>query len=428
MSFDMSRVLRSGRSLATANAAGCLGATVALLLASCGSDRATPTPTPSPSPPLPTFHSPAHMHSGQCPAGSRLVSAQDDLRGLVSSQPEGTQFCLSAGTYSALSLTPRTGDGFYGMPGAVLDGAAVSTPAFIARAPNVTIAGLVIRGYKLAAQTAAIDGINNSDTGAATWPGWQIIGNQITAIQGGRGVTVSDGWVVRDNIVSNNGELGLAGSGANIVIENNELLGNNQALYAKDWEAGGAKFTQASGLVFRGNYVHDNLGPGLWCDIDCHNVVIERNDISRNQGAGIFFEISQAGTIRGNRIFNNGQTSAGWIWDGGIQIAASSDVVVSGNWLLGNANGVSIIQQRRGQGQFGQHLVAHITVDRNTVDGGGRTGAVEDDGDTALFNRGIHFTSNTYHHSGGFAWLGGWLDWNGWRAAAQDVSGSWLAT
>jgi Right handed beta helix region len=49
------------------------------------------------------------------------------------------------------------------------------------------------------------------------------------------------------------------------------------------------KIDLSDGVTFRSNHVHDNVGPGLWCDINCHNVVYEDNLVERNQGAGIFY-------------------------------------------------------------------------------------------------------------------------------------------
>ena len=401
-----------------------LVAVSSIAFVACSSSSASRTTS---SPTLPSgVVGPAHLITG-CPNGARQVTPADDVASQVASQAAGTQFCFTAGTYQRLSVVPQAGDGFFGMPGAVIDGMGSTTPAFKATAADVTIMGLTIRGYSLAAQTAAIDGRSPKEAPSGG-TGWHVAGNLVTQITGGRGITAADGWVVSQNIITNNGELGLSGNGQNVRVENNEIAANNQGHYDKHWEGGGVKFVAATNLMMRGNYVHDNLGVALWCDIGCDNVTFDNNTVVGNLGAGVFFEISHTATITNNKIMNNGEKSEGWLWDGGIQVAASDNVTISGNTVQNDANGISLIQQRRGSGQFGQHLVANITVSGNMVSGSGRTGLVVDDGDSGVFSRGIHFSNNTYHLAEGFAWSGSWVDWSGWNAAGQDQAGSWSAT
>jgi hypothetical protein len=52
------------------------------------------------------------------------------------------------------------------------------------------------------------------------------------------------------------------------------------------WEAA-APDRGSDGVTFRGNHVHDNNGAGLWCDIECRNVVYEDNR-REQQDIGIF--------------------------------------------------------------------------------------------------------------------------------------------
>jgi hypothetical protein len=73
------------------------------------------------------------------------------------------------------------------------------------------------------------------------------------------------------------------------------------------WEAGGAKIALSDGVVFRSNHVHDNIGPGLWCDIGCRNVVYDGNLVENNQDIGIFHEISFKAVPR---VTGSGQTTS----------------------------------------------------------------------------------------------------------------------
>ncbi len=91
------------------------------------------------------------------------------------------------------------------------------------------------------------------------------------------------------------------------------------------------KIALSDGVTFRGNHVHDNNGTGLWCDIDCRNVVYEDNLVENNQYIGIFHEISFKAVIRNNVLRYNGRGHRGWFWGADITIAASQDVEVTGN-------------------------------------------------------------------------------------------------
>ena len=103
-------------------------------------------------------------------------------------------------------------------------------------------------------------------------------------------------------------------------------------------------------LIVRGNFVHDNNGPGLWTDIDNINTLYENNIVEGNSGAGIFHEISYSATIRNNQVRGNGFRNRGWLWEGGIMVAGSQGVEIYGNILEDNYNGITLIQQDRGSG------------------------------------------------------------------------------
>ncbi len=116
----------------------------------------------------------------------------------------------------------------------------------------------------------------------------------------GPGITFNSNWIVRNNYIHKNGQLGIGGSGENILVEANEISENNQAGFDTGWEAGGSKFAYTTNLTVRNNYVHDNLGPGLWTDIDNINTIYEENIVTYNNNAGIKHEISFDVIIRNN--------------------------------------------------------------------------------------------------------------------------------
>ena len=126
-------------------------------------------------------------------------------------------------------------------------------------------------------------------------------------LNSGAGISVGTGTRVRNCDVHHNGQIGIGGNGNDIRIEGNRIWSNNIYGFDPGWEAGGVKIAESDGVTFRGNHVHDNNGPGLWCDIDCRNVVYEDNLVENNQDIGIFHEISFNAVIRKNVVRHNGQ-------------------------------------------------------------------------------------------------------------------------
>ena len=103
------------------------------------------------------------------------------------------------------------------------------------------------------------------------------------------------------------------------------------------------KIGLSDGVTFRGNHVHHNEGPGIWCDMNCRNVVYETNIIELNKSAGIFYEISSKAIIRDNQVRHNGFGERVWFWGSDIQVASSEDVEVRGNTLSVSEGGCGIM-------------------------------------------------------------------------------------
>jgi parallel beta-helix repeat protein len=303
----------------------------------------------------------------------------------------------------------------------------VTPYAFIGTADDVEIRGIAVEKYATPAQEGAIQSQAQADGAMGT--NWLIADVEISGSHGA-GIRAGDHTIIRGVYVHDNGQLGVTAAGStNLLVEDSEIVHNNIAGFRWEWEAGGVKVTNSTDVVFNGNTVRDNDGPGLWADLDTVNTLYEDNVVVSNSGPGVFHEISGRAVVRRNTVEKNGFGKTSWLWGAGILVAASSDVEVYDNILAGNANGIAGVQQDRGEGPYGPRLLAGLSVHDNTMDlGDGRVGIVEDVGDTAVFDElGNRFERNTYVGASGrrYVWENRRMDRSGWVAQGQDIDGTW---
>ena len=300
--------------------------------------------------------------------------------------------------------------------------------AFESFAPDVSISSLTVEKYGSPAQKGAIH--------AREGTRW-IIENCAVRLNSGAGISVGTGTRVRNCDVHHNGQIGIEGDGKDILIEGNRIWSNNIHGFDPGWEAGGAKIAESDGVTFRGNHVHDNDGPGLWCDIECRNVVYEDNLVENNQHIGIFHEISFNAVIRRNVVRHNGNAYRKWFWGTDIVVAASQDVEVTDNKVTVSpgACGIMLIDQGRRKDAGGQYKTRNNTVRANemTFEGAVCAGGASDTGPenenfTIIADGNNRFDGNTYHVRGAsgpssFVWGQDVTDWSGFRGKGLEQSG-----
>jgi len=306
--------------------------------------------------------------------------------------------------------------------------ATVAAFAFDSAAPNVLIRNVTVEKYSSVAGKGAIQG--------KAGPGW-VVENCEVRLNSGAGIVIGTDGRVRGCNVHQNGQLGIAGQGKDILIENNRIWENNTHGFDFKWEAGGVKVVVSDGVVFRGNHVHDNVGPGLWCDIECRNVVYEGNLVERNHDAGIFHEISYKAIIRDNVLRYNGFGHRKWFWGPEVLVAASQDVEVYGNRLTIAAGGCGIVladQSRRMKGG-GRYKTRDNLVRDNQMkfEGAACAGGASDvqpgDENFSVITDGNNvFDGNVYRVSGTseparFVWGHEIFDWDGMRRAGPEQNG-----
>jgi len=277
----------------------------------------------------------------------------------------------------------------------------VTRSAFSGSAANVTISGLIVEKYAVPAQFGAI---GDQYPG----PNWTITNNEVRLNHSG-GILLLSGGTASQNYVHNNGQKGFGGSGNNILVDSNQVSFNNWAGFDCSWECGGMKFAITNSLTIRHNFVHDNLGPGMWIDTDNINTLYESNVVSNNRGGGITHEISYAAIIRNNTVCDNSVSGpTNWLWGSQILIQNSQNVQVYGNVVetppntaVRGSNGIGIIQQKRGSGAYGPYLAVNNSIHHNSIvyrGGVSSSGAVADYNQEQMLQTGNnHFDYNTYH-------------------------------
>jgi parallel beta-helix repeat protein len=170
---------------------------------------------------------------------------------------------------------------------------------------------------------------------------------------------------------------------------------------------------------------HDNIGPGLWLDIDNRAAVIRDNRVEDNIGAGIFYEISAGPTvIEDNEVRGNGHTDTDRL-TAGILISNSSNVTVRGNVLTDNARGIAAVSRGDRDPATGRLVVIDNDVTMTT----GWTGLdLARGAETMLLEPGggNRFDGNTYRVADDAArwWFwDGELTWSQWQGLGHDAGG-----
>lgn len=302
----------------------------------------------------------AASYPGQCNTNSPACIYPEDLFFNNVPKTRVTSLCLVVpGTWY---LNYSTGTAYMGDNPAGYTVEISELPyAFSGVATSVIISNLVIEKYACVAQSAAVNGAQS------TW--WTIEGNEIR-YNHGRGISSGNGMYIYNNNVHTNGNLGIGGSASNVFVQSNQISYNNYAGYSYYWEAGGVKFATVQNVTLEYNYSFNNLGPGLWNDINSQYVTYNENETSGNIEAGILSEISSDITISNNYIVNDGSNPSGaGIWYGaGILISNSSNVSIYSNNVVNCMDGIGGILANRGDAPNGQpYLLQNVSVTGNTI-------------------------------------------------------------
>ena len=211
------------------------------------------------------------------PAGSTTASRQ----ALINTNPSGTAFCLEAGAHSADgSNTPKSGNIFTGVYGAVIDATGWSTidpTQAVFRAHNENIDDVTIRNLKIvnAPQYAVRSYVDFSS-------GWLVEFCEFGFCN--FGIEVCHDSRTLNNLIHHSTTAAYTGNTPHDV-----LFGENTVEDTSG--AANQKLVEGFNHHFRSNIFRRQQN-GIWEDGDNHGVLIEGNLIEDCNGVGIFYEIS----------------------------------------------------------------------------------------------------------------------------------------
>ena len=253
-------------------------------------------------------------------------------------------------------------------PGAVLDGQNVNDFAIAgdqsSDTNNVTVEYLTIENFTAGSGEAVV--------GQDAQSGWVIRDDLIENNPFGAGAALSTDGTVTDNCLQKNGEYGYTAEGENgtenhVTLTNNDINDNNNAGYydipgstQQCGCSGGGKFWQTIDATVTGNYIHNNLGPGIWVDTANAGFNISGNYFANNWGSAVVYEISYNASITDNTMTGNDwgevQTNASPSFPAGTIYLANSGgdsrvasnyagtIDITGNRLSQNWGGIVLAQ------------------------------------------------------------------------------------
>jgi len=282
-------------------------------------DRA-PSPAPAPS-----RSSAPESTSGAAGARDCDVSVPDggDIQAAADAAPVGSVVCLT-GTYRiAAPIHAKDGQSFVG-------------PA--------SITGTTHTGFELKGRRSGLD-----EAIDVTLIDLDISGFELRAVECWRGTTILGGRLHHNG--RNGLGCGLEYARGHVLIDGVELDHNGSEGHLGSG-ASGMKIAQLGpdGLTVRNSNIHDNIGNGIWCDVQCVGTfLIEDNLITANARKGVHYEKSGASDefregevvegqaiIRNNVVTGNGTEGRTHAADGGIVGVSSRNMLIEGNTTADN--------------------------------------------------------------------------------------------
>ncbi|MDQ6672250.1 MAG: right-handed parallel beta-helix repeat-containing protein [Chloroflexota bacterium] len=245
----------------------------------------------------------------------------------VPSNPGAAQFALDSARHVILAVNPV---------GHTVEVTTRKAWA-ITQADNVTITNFTFRHAATAGQEHAI-----GNDGHANW----VISNSSLIDAHGSAIGLGGGDVyssVLNNTITRAGDQGITGYlDGHASIRGNTFSQNGWGGWDLNWGAGAIKTATSNDQTVDGNTIHDNGGPGIWCDIGCRGLTYSNNTVHDNNGPQILFEISTDARIFANAVWSGRDPT----WPA-IFISSSGRVEVLNNTVASDAVGISVVSAQR---------------------------------------------------------------------------------
>jgi hypothetical protein len=389
---------------------------------------------------------------------------------LVAGQPAGTTFCLNAGTYTmASSVVAKKSDKFIGVGAVTIDFGA--TPYAALQGQGSQVFGLYGFGGSTGQSGVTVKNLtvqncdprhqsikNNGCIAIKEGSDWTVQNVEVLGSDQGVGGGC-DHCYLHDNYTYGIGDFGGVSPSDPARVTCSEIASNG-GLPDPGGSTGASKTVQLTYAVWDGDYVHDNLGPGFWCD-GCwqgSQTLIQNSTFTNNQGPGIDWEISwgacpapngcSVGTstpyigdgfaiARNNTLTNNDTVNLGQSCfnSAQIQVQNSEGIEAYGNTIdsRSGVNAICVISTVRANSwPTYPETVEPFYFHDNTVHLA-TTALVGEAGERFPLEASpghVWFDNNTYHEvsatEGHWEWLtsAANLTFKQWQSDGQDPSGS----
>ncbi|SDH23046.1 right-handed parallel beta-helix repeat-containing protein [Microbacterium sp. 77mftsu3.1] len=159
--------------------------------------------------------------------------------------------------------------------------------------------------------------------------------------------------------VTGNGLMGLGvNKAADVSLTDSVIARNNAQRFKPAPAAGGVKITEADGVRVDGNIVSDNIGSGVWFDVNSRDIRVTGNTVSDNTTTGVQIELSENAIIADNHLSRNVL---------GAKIMNSGEVDIWNNTIDAATRALSFAQDERRQPVSGLKSIIPWLLDDVTV-------------------------------------------------------------
>jgi hypothetical protein len=205
--------------------------------------------------------------------------------------------------------------------------------AFKIQGKHTTLRGFGIQRY---ATTVSMMGTVTAEVDDVTLENMVVRDNATIGVYGW-----NDDKNLRRVTLTGNGLMGLGvNNSAGVSLVDSIVAGNNAQRFKPAPASGGVKITNADGARIEGNIVADNIGAGVWFDVNSRDIHVTGNKVTGNTTTGIQIELSEKAIIADNHLAKNVL---------GMKIINSGDVEIWNNTIAASTRALSFAQDERRQ-------------------------------------------------------------------------------